>query len=234
MRTLIAGDWHLGTYSRPAQATLARAFLERARREGDRVVLNGDIFEGVFEPATRAEAAHRNLSQLMAGLARAGALLRTEGNHDPGAGPSELVLEHHAAGRILVTHGHRVDPMHGSPAGRLGDRISRRFGHLSVVRGAAHAVEAVVAGTAAGRVDEFYRRQCRAIVRRHGCDLGVFGHNHRRYLVRGDCYVNAGCLTNTQLEYLVLDDSGPRLDQLTLVELGTGAARELAATTSRG
>jgi predicted phosphodiesterase len=232
VRTLIAGDWHLGTYSKPAHATLAWAFLERARREGDRVVLNGDIFEGVFEPAARAEAAHRDLSELMADMTRDGALRRTEGNHDPGAGPPELVLEHPTAGRVLVMHGHGVDPMHGSQAGRVGDHISRRFGHLAVVRGAAHAVEAVVAGAAASRVDRFFREKCRGIVRRHGCDLGVFGHNHRRYLVRGDCYANAGCLKNTRLEFLVLDDSGPRLDHLELTQLGTDAAGALAASTA--
>lgn len=230
MRTLIAGDWHLGSYSPPPHARLAAEFLERAQRSGDLVVLNGDVFEGVFEPVASAEATQARVAALIADLTRAGRLLRTEGNHDPGAGAAQLVIEHAEAGRVLVMHGHRVDPMHGSPAGRAGDRISRRFGHLAIVRGAAHAVEAVVAGAAASRVDRYYQRRCRSVVERCGCDLGVFGHNHRRHLVRGDRYANAGCLKDAWLEYLVIDDAGPRLDRLGLTDLDAAGPREPLTT----
>jgi len=224
VRTLIASDWHLGHYSAPAHAALARGFLEGVRRSGDRLVLNGDIFEGLFEPAARAEAAHPDLAALIAAMTRDGQVLRTEGNHDPGAGADYLILEHPVAGRILVMHGHRVDPVHGSPVGQVGDRISRRFGYLAIVRGAARAVEATATAVAAARVDRFFRRQCLALVERHLCDLGVFGHNHRRHLVPGDRYANAGCLTGTWLEYLLLDDAGPRLARLGLSDLGTAGA----------
>ena len=45
-------------------------------------------------------------------------------------------------GRVLVAHGHAADPVNASPIGRLGDEISRRFGRLAPVRGAAWLAEA--------------------------------------------------------------------------------------------
>ena len=214
-RVLIAGDWHLGTYSPPAQARLAVRFLEETGDAGHRIVLNGDIFEGLFEPAARAERAHPELSALITAMAAAGVLTRIEGNHDPGAGARSLVLEHGGLGRVLVTHGHLVDPVHDSSVGNFGDGISRRFGHLSLVRGAARMAEAVVAGAMAGPVDRLYRRRCLALVERERCVLGVFGHNHRRHLAAGDPYANAGCLRHARLEYLVLDAAGASLHDFT-------------------
>jgi UDP-2,3-diacylglucosamine pyrophosphatase LpxH len=210
-RVLIASDWHLGTYSAPEQERLALAFLHAAREAGDTVILNGDIFEGLFEPAERAERAHPVLSDLIEELTRAGILQRIEGNHDPGAGHPRLVFEHPAAGRVLVTHGHQVDPVHDSRVGNFGDGISRRFGRLTLVRGAARVAEAFVATTMATRVDRMYRRRCLAMVEQAGCTLGVFGHNHRRHLVPGDPYANAGALRRARLEYLTLDASGVAL-----------------------
>lgn len=223
-RVLVAGDWHLGTYSAPAQARLALAFLRDARRAGDTIILNGDIFEGLFEPVARAERAHPELRRAIAELEAAGALARTEGNHDPGAGARRIVLEHQAVGRVLVTHGHQVDPVHDSGVGNFGDGISRRFGHLSVVRGAASMAEAFVAGTMAARVDRVYRRRCLAVVAAEGCALGVFGHNHRRHLAPGDRYANAGRLRRTRLEYLVLDDAGASLHDFTDADAADRAA----------
>jgi UDP-2,3-diacylglucosamine pyrophosphatase LpxH len=214
-RVLVAGDWHLGTYSSPDQAQLALAFLRRAHEAGDTIILNGDIFEGLFEPVARAERAHPELSALIAELARAGVLARTEGNHDPGSGAARIVLEQSAVGRVLVAHGHQVDPVHDSGVGNFGDGISRRFGHLSLVRGAASVAEAFVAGTMAARVDRMYRRRCLAMVERAECTLGVFGHTHRRHLAAGDAYANAGRLRRTRLEYLVLDASGAALRDFT-------------------
>ncbi|OYV76246.1 MAG: hypothetical protein B7Z74_00685 [Deltaproteobacteria bacterium 21-66-5] len=222
-RTLIAGDWHLGSYSTPAQAELALAFLQRARDAGDFVVLNGDIFEGLFEPVSRAEQAHPALRALIATMARDGELARLEGNHDPGAGPRSLVLEHAVVGRVLVAHGHVVDPMHDSSVGNFGDGISRRFGHLWLVRGAASMAEAMVAGTVAARVDRMYRRRCLLMVERERCALGVFGHNHRRYLVRGDRYANAGRMRRGRLEYLALEDTGAVLREFDLRDATAGA-----------
>ncbi len=214
-RVLIAGDWHLGTYSPPLQVRLALRFLERARDAGDRIVLNGDIFEGLFEPTERAEAAHPELSAMISAMTAARVLSRVEGNHDPGAGSRSLVLEHEAVGRVLVAHGHLVDPVHDSSVGNFGDGISRRFGHLSLVRGAARMAEAVVAGALAAPVDRLYRRRCLALVEQERCALGVFGHNHRRHLVAADRYANAGCLRHTRLEYLVLDAAGASLHDFT-------------------
>jgi len=222
-RTLIAGDWHLGHYSTPLQAALALGFLRRARDAGHLVVLNGDIFEGLFESAARAEQAHPVIGAVIAELAGEGRLLRTEGNHDPGAGARSHVIEHAAVGRVLVAHGHMVDPVHDSSVGQFGDGISRRFGHLALVRGAAALAEAAVAGTVAAPVDRLYRRRCLATVQRAGCVLGVFGHNHRRYLVPGDRYANAGRLRRTRLEYLALDEAGAALGEFTLDDMGGGA-----------
>ncbi|MDE3156931.1 MAG: metallophosphoesterase [Acidobacteriota bacterium] len=218
MRTLIASDWHLGHYSPPRQVALAAGFLLHVRRRGDRLVLNGDIFEGLFEPVARAETAHPALAAAIADLIDTGQAQRTEGNHDPGTGAPFIVLEHPAAGRVLVMHGHRVDAT-GAPSEHAGDRISRRFGHLAVVRGFARTMEAAVSTLAAGAVDRLYRRHCLACVERHGCDLGVFGHNHRRYLAADDRYANAGCLRDDRLEFLVLDEHGPRLASFGTAEL---------------
>ncbi|MDE3172170.1 MAG: metallophosphoesterase [Gemmatimonadota bacterium] len=220
---LVAGDWHLGTYSAPGQERLALAFLRQAADRGDSVILNGDIFEGLFEPVARAERAHPAVSALIAELAAAGVLRRTEGNHDPGTGAARIVLEHPPVGRVLVAHGHQVDPVHDSGIGNFGDGISRRFGRLSLVRGAASVAEAFVAGTLASRVDRMYRRRCLAMVERAGCALGVFGHNHRRHLASGDAYANAGRLRRARLEYLVLDASGAALRDFTASGDAAGA-----------
>lgn len=215
MRVFVAGDWHLGTYTPSAESRLAVQFLLWARHQSDLIVLNGDIFEGLFEAPSRAERAQPQAAALMAELAAAGRLRRTLGNHDPEGGVLSIVLEHPVAGRVLIAHGHAADPMHASHVGHFGDGISRRFGTLGVVRGAAWLAETVVAGLFAGPVDRLYRAKCLAMVDRERCDLGVFGHNHRRHLAPGDRYANAGRLTRTRLEYLVLDNDGPSLRDFT-------------------
>ncbi|MEZ5319072.1 MAG: metallophosphoesterase family protein [Vicinamibacterales bacterium] len=219
-RTLVASDWHLGTFSPPAHAALAEAFLDRAREAGDAVILNGDVFEGIFEPADRAEAAQPAVAARIAALGRDGRLRRTEGNHDPGSGEADVVIDHATLGRLLVMHGHQVDPVHDSAMGRFGDGISRRYGRLGLVRGLARAVEVSVAALAARRVDALHRERCAALADRRGCALAIVGHTHRRHLAAGDRVVNTGCLTDTRLEYLVIDDGGLRLETLT----GDGAA----------
>jgi hypothetical protein len=215
MRVFVAGDWHLGTYTPPAEARLAVEFLEWAPAHADLIVLNGDIFEGLFEAPERAERAQPQAAALIHRLAAAGTLRRTQGNHDPGGGVLSIVIEHPAVGRVLVAHGHAADPMHASSVGHFGDGISRRFGHLGLVRGAAAVVESAVSGLFAGPVDRLYRTKCLAMVERERCALGVFGHNHRRHLVAGDPYANTGRLTRSRLEYLVLDDDGPALREFT-------------------
>lgn len=210
-RTLVTGDWHLGTYSPPAHRALALDFLRWADDAADLVVLNGDIFEGLFESPDRAERAHPEVAGLIAEMARRGRLRRTQGNHDPEGGAPLVVLEHQRLGRVLVAHGHLADPVHVSPVGNFGDGISRRFGHLSLVRGAAWVAETVVAGTMAAPVDRMFRRKCLGLVARENCAFGIFGHNHRRHLAAGDPYANAGRIRRARLEYLQLDDDGPSL-----------------------
>ncbi|MGH7670174.1 MAG: metallophosphoesterase [Gemmatimonadaceae bacterium] len=226
-RTLVSGDWHLGTYSPPAHRALALGFLRWAAQAGDQIVLNGDIFEGLFESPARGERAHPEVAALIGDLTARGALRRTQGNHDPDGGVASLVLQHAVLGRVLVAHGHLADPVHVSSVGNFGDGISRRLGHLRLVRGAAWMAESVVAGTLAGPVDRLFRRRCLALMEREGCGFGIFGHNHRRHLVPGDPYANAGRLLQARLEYLVLDDTGPSLRDFTV---GGAAAGVVAAS----
>jgi len=231
MRTLIASDWHLGTYSPPGTADLARRFLDRARASGDRVILNGDIFEGLFESLDQAEAAHAALRDQIAEMTQLGQLSRTAGNHDPESGVASVVLDHPVLGRVLVAHGHAVDPLHGSPVGRLGDAISRRIGYLTVVRGAARMAEHVANRVVGMAMERTFRARCRGMIGRERCELGVFGHIHRRYLAPTDNYANAGYLTPARLEYLVLTDDSLHLAQL---EAGDRARNDAARTVGDG
>ncbi len=217
-RTLVASDWHLSRYSPPEMATLAVAFLERAQAAGDEVILNGDIFEGLFEPTEMSEAAHPRVMSLIGAMSRGGQLRRTEGNHDPGAGAPAIVLGHETLGPILVMHGHVADPLGSSPLGRLGDSISRRFGWIPAVRFAARLAERSASLTS-HRVERMFSRRCRDLVERRLSGLGIFGHIHRQYLVAGDRYANAGHLTEERLEYIALGRDGARAEHLDISEL---------------
>jgi UDP-2,3-diacylglucosamine pyrophosphatase LpxH len=210
----IASDWHLAPESPPVHARLAGAFLARARDAGVEIVLNGDVFDALFSGEGCAEAAHPEVAEAIAALATAGRLSRTAGNHDPAAGPERLILDVPALGRVLVAHGHTADPINRSLAGRLGDGISRRFGRLAAVRGAARAVELAARALAEGRMLAEFRRRCLDVVAREECALGVFGHVHVPHLERGDRYANSGGLTSEALSYLVLGPEGARLDAL--------------------
>lgn len=206
----IASDWHLAPESPPRHGALARAFLDRARRAGVRVILNGDVFDDLFAGPGRAEAAHPEVAAAIAALAAEGRLDRTAGNHDPGAGPARLVLEVPGVGRVLVAHGHALDPVNASLLGRVGDGISRRFGRTALVRGAAALAEAAARAALGARLEETFRRRCAEAVRREGFDLGVFGHVHVPRLAPGERYANAGGL-GARLEWLALGPAGPRL-----------------------
>jgi UDP-2,3-diacylglucosamine pyrophosphatase LpxH len=217
-RTLVASDWHLSRYSSPETSTLALAFLERVRDSGDDVILNGDIFEGLFEPVALSEAAHPHVASLMEGMRRKGQLRRTEGNHDPGAGEAAIVLGHEILGPILVMHGHVADPLRTSPVGRLGDFISRRFGWIPAVRLAARLAEQSASLTA-HRVERMFSRRCRDLVVRRLSGMGIFGHIHRQYLVAGDRYANAGHLTDQRLEFIAISRGGANAERLDISEL---------------
>jgi UDP-2,3-diacylglucosamine pyrophosphatase LpxH len=216
----IASDWHLSPESPAIHGRLARAFLARALEAGVQVILNGDVHDVLFAGEGRAEAAHPEVVEAMAALGRAGRLARTAGNHDPAAGPAQLVLSVPGAGRVLVAHGHLADPISRSLAGQLGDAVSRRFGRLAAVRGAARAGEAVAWGLAGERMRSVFRRRCLALVAREGCDLGVFGHVHVPHLAAGDPYANAGGLSSAALSYLVLERGEARLMTLRAQESG--------------
>ncbi len=218
-RTLVASDWHLGSFSSSVAEQLAQRFLEYARETGDRVVLNGDIFEGLFEPAEQAEAAHPVVRDMIAEMATRGQLLRLAGNHDPDVDRSLVIVDQPKIGRVLISHGHAVDSLHHSRLGHAGDAISRRMGHVAVVRGAARFAERAAKAIAGVAIEHVFQVRCRALVTQSKCVVGIFGHIHRRYLAPGDAYANAGYLSRTRLEYLVLSDGVMKLAQL---ELETG------------
>lgn len=210
----IASDWHLGPSSPAVHGRLALAFLERAREAGVELILNGDVFDDLFEGPGRAQAAQPRVAEAIAALQGSGRLRRTGGNHDPDAGPERLVLGIPGVGRVLVAHGHALDPLAASPVGRLGDAISRRFGRTRLVRGAARLAEAGARTLAGERMVGLFRARCLEAVTRGGFDLGVFGHVHRAHALARDRYVNAGALRDDALEYAVLDARGARIERL--------------------
>jgi predicted phosphodiesterase len=210
----IASDWHLAPESPAVHARLAQAFLARAHAERAEVILNGDVFDELFAGPGRGQAAH---PEVVAGIERLrceGRLRRTAGNHDPDAGAARLLLEWPGVGRVLVTHGHLADPVNRSPVGRLGDAISRRFGRLGIVRGAARLAEVTARAALGDRLVSIFRGRCLAFVRQEGVAVGIFGHVHVAHLAPGDAYVNAGALTDDRLEYLELSPAGLRLGVL--------------------
>jgi UDP-2,3-diacylglucosamine pyrophosphatase LpxH len=207
----IASDWHLGPRSPPVHGRLALAFLARASAAGADVILNGDVFDDLFAGPGRAPAAHPDVAAAIAALIADGRLRRTSGNHDPEAGPERIVLDLPGIGRVLVAHGHSLDPINASPIGRLGDAISRHFGRLALVRGAATLAERVARSLAEDQMIAVFRARCLRAIEAGGFDLGVFGHVHRAHRVAGDRYVNAGALCDDRLEHLILDAQGARL-----------------------
>jgi len=223
VRFLVASDWHLSPESPEIHGRLAESFLARARAEGATVVLNGDVFEELFAVAARARAAHPRVVAEIAALEREGRLLRTRGNHDPGSGEARIVLELQGLGLVLVAHGDAADPLHASPIGRLGDVVSRRFGRLAAVRGAARLAERTARTIAERPMLRIFRRRCLALVERERFVLGVFGHVHAAHCVGGDRYVNAGALLGETLDYVSLDRSGARLLSLGAAELARQA-----------
>jgi predicted phosphodiesterase len=220
---LVASDWHLGPASPPSHARLALAFLALARAEGARVVLNGDVFDDLFSGEGRAQAAHPAVVQAIEALARDGRLLRTCGNHDPEGGPERVVLEVPGSGRVLVQHGHQVDPIRRTPAGRLGELVTRRLGRLAVVRVLAGLVEGTARSLAGERMAAVFRSEALALVEREGFALGVFGHVHVPHAVPGDRYANAGALGTEVLPFLELGPRGVRLRALWRARLGPAA-----------
>jgi hypothetical protein len=67
-----------------------------------------------------------------------------------------------------------------------------------------------------------FRGRCERLVAQGGFALGVFGHVHRAHCAPGDRYANAGALQGERLEYLELDEAGPRLGALGAADLEDG------------
>ena len=219
MDTYVASDWHLGTQSPPEHRLLARAFLQKVSESGAQVVLNGDIFEGLFEPMDEAEAAQPEVMAAIIMLQRQGRLRRVVGNHDPAKGEAKVVLEQvPQVGRVLIAHGHAADPWQRTPLCQLGDAVSRKFGRTKLVRGAAHLMETLAFSTLGPQILQQFKRRCSAWVQREHCHLGVFGHVHNQHLAPRDPYANAGWLRPAALEYLRFDDTGPHLGSFSLAE----------------
>jgi UDP-2,3-diacylglucosamine pyrophosphatase LpxH len=201
---------------------MAAEFLRRARLDGASVILNGDVFDDLFEGSRRCQRAHPEVSAEIEALSAMGRLRRTRGNHDPDAGEERIVLDWPGVGRVLVAHGDAADPVNRSWLGRLGDGISRRFGRLGLVRGAATLAAAAATAAAGGRIARVFRARCLELVAREGCNLGVFGHTHAPHLTPGDRYANAGSLAGEGLQYLELGPGGLRLCTLTPQALAAG------------
>jgi predicted phosphodiesterase len=218
-RILIAGDWHLGARSPASHDRLARAFLERARAARERVILNGDIFETLFLAAGVAERAHPQVAALVECMAAEGLLQRVEGNHDPGAGPPELVFDLPGLGRVLVAHGHARDPVHASLIGRIGEAVSRKHGRLAIVHLAMRIADAAAYVTIGRKLARTFRRRWIEVVEREGFSMGVFGHTHVSEVAPGGRYVNGGYLSDERLEYVAIEPNGPRLCRLDVSEL---------------
>lgn len=217
--TYVASDWHLGTQSPPEHRLLACAFLRKVTDEGASVVLNGDIFEGLFEPMDAAEAAQPEVLAAMSALQQQGRLRRIVGNHDPAKGEAKVLLsEVPQVGRVLIAHGHAADPWQRNPLCQVGDAISRQFGRAKTVRGAAAFMETLAFAAAGPQILARFKRRCSAWVQREHCDMGVFGHVHNQHLVTHDPYANAGWLRPDALEYLCFAASGPSLGVLSLAE----------------
>lgn len=217
--TYVASDWHLGTQSPPEHRLMARAFLQKVAQEGASVVLNGDIFEGLFEPMEAAEAAQPEVLAAMAALQQQGRLRRIVGNHDPAKGEGKVLLSGlPQVGRVLIAHGHAADPWQRNPLCQVGDAISRQFGRAKMVRGAAAFMETLAFTAAGPQILQRFRERCSAWVRREQCDLGVFGHVHNQHLAPNDPYANAGWLRPDALEYLRFDASGAHLGVYSLAE----------------
>jgi UDP-2,3-diacylglucosamine pyrophosphatase LpxH len=215
----IASDWHLAPRSPPAHGRLAVAFLRRARADGASVILNGDVFDDLFAGAGRGARAHPDVVAELERLRGEGRLRRLRGNHDPAGGEERAVLEWAAIGRVIVTHGDGIDPLHRSWLGRLGHALSLRAGAFPLVRLAMALAEGTARALVGRRILRGFRTRCAELVAREACALGVFGHVHARHLAPGDRYANAGWLHGGRLEYLELGPDGARLAVLTIEEV---------------
>lgn len=114
---VVLSDIHFGLPSAPAPASL-RPALDGARE----VILNGDAAETASPDwQGRAEA---HLSEFREAAGRAGAaVVRIEGNHDPGTGD---LIAMRAGGAVAVTHGHAFHPAI-APWSPLADAVAGAF-----------------------------------------------------------------------------------------------------------
>ena len=139
---VVLSDLHLGLPAAPTAAAV-RPALEGATE----LVLNGDAAEDA-SPRWSGRA-RDELAGLREAAARAGAaVVRIEGNHDPGTG--ELIAMR-AEGAVAITHGHAFHPAI-APWSHAAGEVSRAFAAAHAA-GAAHAepLRSLLAARAAAR-----------------------------------------------------------------------------------
>lgn len=138
----ILSDLHLGLKAAPSPAAIA-PLLEGV----DELILNGDAAECA---SARYAAAGKDALEDLARRARSAgaALVRIEGNHDPGTG--ELIAMR-AEGAVAITHGHAFHPAI-APWSHAAGEVSRAFAAAHAA-GAAHAepLRSLLAARAAAR-----------------------------------------------------------------------------------
>jgi predicted phosphodiesterase len=139
---VVLSDLHLGLPAAPAAAAVRPAF------EGaTELILNGDAAETASPRWERR--AEDELARLRDAAARAGAaVVRIEGNHDPGTG--ELIALR-AQGAVAVTHGHAFHPAI-APWSPAAGEVSRAFeAEHAAGAGRAEPLRTLLAARAAAR-----------------------------------------------------------------------------------
>lgn len=208
-RVVVASDFHLHPAKRGLLAAF-RAFLDAARRDADRLLLLGDVFDYWFGPSqTKLDGWGAPLDALAAAAAEGLAIEIVPGNRDFLLGEEEAAL----AGarlwrdeRVAEWHGRRWLFVHGDEL-CLSDRLHRATRPLlrsAAVRAAARVLPTGALDGAARALRALSRRGAamrdlsdldvspEAVRRRiaRGFDLVVCGHVHRPGI--RECGVAAG------------------------------------------
>lgn len=231
----MVADAHLGAAPPAAESALLE-FLDAIPRQGDCLVLVGDIYDYWFSYRHLIPRRNFRVTAALANLARRLPVAFVGGNHDrwgdsfwaDDAGvtfsPHDLEIDS-AMGKVLLIHGDGLHEerrgarwMHAATSSRwlisayrrlhpdFGFRIADRLGH-NLDHGVAHPEE----------VEAAYRRQAGWAAARLSADPGlaavVMGHTHRAAAeepVPGRWYVNPGAWLDG-LQYATLDRDGAAL-----------------------
>jgi UDP-2,3-diacylglucosamine hydrolase len=217
-RTVVISDVHLGAVP-PAQETSLIGLLDRLEEIGDRLLINGDLFDFWFEYRHAIPRGHLGVLAALRRLADRGVRVRfLGGNHDAWAGSffeDEVGVELVEAPLIERMGGRHAFVAHGDGlgGGDWGYRVLKRITRSPAARGLFRAVHPdigiplarrasgtrskVAAGpdveqARAARLGEHARR----VLERHpAVDLVIFGHTHRPELTElapGRLYLNPG------------------------------------------